>query len=174
MEAGEAESTDCVDRHILFITPLSSSRRRSAFASHHQAQPLPQPRPTRTAGEVWLGRESSSVSTSNSSLRPSQACTAQEGCGIGGSSKLSRRLKKGAGGLWGAKRHQAPCRTAPATPHTLPDTRNCPPMRLAKPQVAAPPPSMRTRRGAPPSQLLHGAECGAAVSPAADPSNSHP
>ena len=84
--------TDCVDRHILFITPLSSSRRRSAFASHHQAQPLPQPRPTRTAGEVRLGRESSSASTSNSSLRPSQACAAQEGCGSGAA---RHRISKG-------------------------------------------------------------------------------
>ena len=95
MEAGEAESTDCVDRHILSITPLSSSRRRSAFASHHQAQPLPQPRPTRTATEAWLGRKSSFTSTPNSSLRPSQACAAQKGCDIGGRSKLLRRLKKG-------------------------------------------------------------------------------
>ena len=98
MEAGEAESTDCVDRHILFITPLSSSRRRSAFACHHQAQPLPQPRPTRTAGEVWLGRESSSGSTSNSCLRPSQACAAQEGCGSGAARhRISRRNRQECG-----------------------------------------------------------------------------
>ena len=96
-EAGEVVGKDCVDRHTLFITPLSSSRRRSAFASHHQAQPLPQPRPARTATEAWLGRKSSFSSTPNSSLRPSQACAAQKGCGIGGRSKLLRGVKKGAG-----------------------------------------------------------------------------
>ena len=97
-EAGEVVGIDCVDRHTFFITPLSSSRCRSAFASHHQAQPLPQPRPARTATEARLGRESSSSSTCNSSLRLSQACAAQEGCGSGAARhRICRRNRQECG-----------------------------------------------------------------------------
>ena len=103
--------------------------------------------------------------------RPAQHRKAVASEGGASSRGASRRELEVVEGVQG---HQAPCRTPPATPRTLPDTRSRRPMRLAKPQVAAPRPSMRTRRGAPASQLLHGAECGAAVSPAADPSNSHP
>ena len=126
----------------------SPLQRQIAFAP---TMPRTQPRPTRTATEAWLGRKSFYASTTNSSLRPSQACAAPEGRFGGGRSKLSRRLKRGAGVLWGAKGRQSPCRARPATPRTLPDTQNCPPMRLTKPQVAAPRPSMRSGEGAPPS-----------------------
>jgi hypothetical protein len=137
---GEARSIACVDRHILFITRLRVlSRGRSpsrppslrAFPSHGQPGQLRR-----------LGRKSSYASTYISSLRPSQACAALEGRFGGGRSKLSRRLRRGAGGCGGAKGRQSPCRTRPATPRTFPDTQHCPPMTLAKPQVAAPPPSM--------------------------------
>ena len=102
MEAGRQEKLwvqiVSIDTPSFFITPLSSSRRRSAFASHHQAQPLPQPRPTRTAGEVQLGRESSYSSTCNSSLRLSQACAAQEGCGSGAARhRICRRNRQECG-----------------------------------------------------------------------------
>ena len=82
MEAEEAESMVCVDRHILFITHSASSP-ESSPSLPPRAQRLSQPRPTRTATEAWLGRKSSCASTTNSSLRPSQACAAQKGCGSG-------------------------------------------------------------------------------------------
>ena len=62
-------------------------------------------------------------------------------------SKLKRRLKRELDDCGGAKGHQAPCRTPPATPRTFPDSRARTSMGLARREVAAPTPSMRTAEG---------------------------
>ena len=80
-------------------------------------------------------------------LHAASACMPWGGRFGRGRSKLSRHSRRELENCGGAKGHQAPCRSPPATPRTFPDTRNCPSMRLAKSQVAGPTPSMRTAEG---------------------------
>ena len=151
MEAGEAVGTDCVDRHTFFITQLSSVETQICLRAHYQ------PSPSHSHGQPGqLGRcgwaENHPLHAPPTApcarRRPAQHRKAVASEGGASSRGASRRELEVVEGVQG---HQAPCRTPPATPRTLPNTRNMRPMRLAKPQVAAPPPSMRTRRGAPPS-----------------------
>ena len=120
----------CVDRHIFFITPLSSSRDADLPPRPPWAQRLPQPRPATTATRAWLGRTSSSATATSSSLRPSSACAAQKGCGSGGRSRQNAAGNRQARGCGGAQSASLPFALKWDAPRTLPHAHAVTPMRL--------------------------------------------
>ena len=168
MEAGEVVGKDCVDRHTLFITPLSSSRRRSAFASHHQAQPLPQPRPARTATEAWLGGTSSSSSILNSALRSSSAYAAQKGCGSGAPRGICEAGREKNQSWWRSRAPFSACTLKLAPPRTLPHVRPATPMSFHRVLRASAPRVHASWSRAPSSTAAARSVRGAVASPAAD------
>ena len=136
-----------VNRHSQSRSPTSqichSSTRCRARASS------PPPLPTRTAAprDALLGaNQASQPPPCPPCAQRARACHGTAGWGEGGASSWTPQEGK-LEIVEGVQGHRASCRTPPATPRTLPDTRNRPPMRLAKPQVAAPTPSMRIAEG---------------------------